>query len=134
MNEILPPIGVPPKFIRLKQRYRELMEAIARYEEAGTPVPQEWLDELKENFKDRQRLVQKPAEALGLSEHIPLFVQLMDNCDSLHLIQPNNIVQIYQTYGNDRTELGLTCVVLSSGPNIYINVDPDEVLRRLGIN
>jgi hypothetical protein len=136
MNAIMPPIGVDPKFscwrIRLKQRYCELMEAIARYEEAGTPVPQEWLNELGENFKERQLLVQKPTEALGLSEHIPLFVQLTDNNSSLHLIQPNNIVQIYQSDGADRRDLGDTCIVLSAGPNIYVNVSPDEVLRKLG--
>ena len=132
MNAIMPPIGIAPKFIQLKQRYRGLVEAIARYEEAGTPVPQEWLDELKENFKDRQLLVQKPAEALGLSEHIPRFVRLTDAGGSLHLIQPNNIVQIYQSDGADRRDLGDTCIVLSAGPNIYVNVSPDEVLRKLG--
>jgi hypothetical protein len=134
-----PPVGLVPRFIRLEQRNTEIYEAMQRYAEAEKPVPLAWVLELADNNSQLLRERDNPGHngntvRTVLAEHVPLFVQLTDNNSSLHLIQPNNIVQIYQTYGNDRTELGLTCVVLSSGPNIYINVDPDEVLRRLGIN
>ena len=41
-----PPLGLVPRYIRDGERVTEILEAIGRYNDAGQPVPQEWLDEL----------------------------------------------------------------------------------------
>lgn len=40
-----PPVGLVPRHIRLENRHEEITWAIQRYQEVGTPVPGEWLDE-----------------------------------------------------------------------------------------
>jgi hypothetical protein len=50
-----PPLGLVPRFIRDEERVREIIEAIDRYNEAGKPVPQEWLDELNEKTRKENR-------------------------------------------------------------------------------
>lgn len=50
-----PPLGLVPRFIRDEERVQEIIEAVDRYNEAGKPVPQEWLDELNEKApKEKQ--------------------------------------------------------------------------------
>ena len=46
-----PPLGLVPRFIRDEARVSEILEAIARYNEVGKPVPVEWLDELNEKIR-----------------------------------------------------------------------------------
>ena len=41
-----PPLGLVPRCIRDMERVTEILEAIGRYNEAGQPVPKEWLEEL----------------------------------------------------------------------------------------
>ena len=43
----LPPIGIMPKWAWDELRADNLCEAIHRYNQAGHPVPQAWVDELK---------------------------------------------------------------------------------------
>ena len=50
-----PPLGLVPRFIRDEARVKEILEAIGRYNEAGKPVPQEWLDELNEKAPKEKR-------------------------------------------------------------------------------
>ena len=50
-----PPLGLVPRFIRDEARVKEILEAIGRYNEAGKPVPQEWLDELNEKAPKENR-------------------------------------------------------------------------------
>ena len=50
-----PPLGLVPRFIRDEERVSEILEAIARYNEVGKPVPQEWLDELNEKIRKENR-------------------------------------------------------------------------------
>ena len=50
-----PPLGLVPRFIRDEARVKEILEAIARYNEVGKPVPQEWLDELNEKAPKENR-------------------------------------------------------------------------------
>jgi hypothetical protein len=50
-----PPLGLVPRFIRDEARVKEIIEAIARYNEVGKPVPQEWLDELNEKAPKENR-------------------------------------------------------------------------------
>lgn len=45
-----PPLGLVPRPIRDRERCQEIIEAIARYNEAGKPVPAEWLEELSEKL------------------------------------------------------------------------------------
>lgn len=46
-----PPLGLVPRFIRDEARVKEILEAIGNYNNAGLPVPKEWLDELNEKTK-----------------------------------------------------------------------------------
>ena len=46
-----PPLGLVPRFIRDEARVKEIIEAIARYNEVGKPVPVEWLNELDEKIR-----------------------------------------------------------------------------------
>ena len=41
-----PPIGLIPKFVRDRNRALEILGAMERFVEAGTPIPREWLNEL----------------------------------------------------------------------------------------
>lgn len=50
-----PPLGLVPRFIRDESRVSEILEAIGRYNEAGKPVPVEWLDELNEKIRKENR-------------------------------------------------------------------------------
>lgn len=46
-----PPLGLVPRFIRDEARVAEILEAVARYNEVGKPVPVEWLNELNEKIR-----------------------------------------------------------------------------------
>lgn len=43
-----PPIGITPRWLLDEERETEIREAVARYTEAGYPVPVEWYQELNE--------------------------------------------------------------------------------------
>lgn len=43
-----PPLGLIPKFVRDRERAREILEAMQRYVDAGQPIPRAWLKELSE--------------------------------------------------------------------------------------
>ncbi len=43
-----PPLGVKPRAIHEQGRLSGLFEAVLRYMTAGTPIPQEWIDEINE--------------------------------------------------------------------------------------
>lgn len=43
-----PPLGVAPKWIRQEQRLEELCEAVIRYLRAAEPIPDLWLEEIRE--------------------------------------------------------------------------------------
>lgn len=45
-----PPLGLVPRFVRDSERCREILAAIERYNDAGKPVPGEWLEELNERM------------------------------------------------------------------------------------
>ena len=45
-----PPLGLVPRSIRDRERCQEIIEAIGRYNEAGKPVPAEWLEELSDKL------------------------------------------------------------------------------------
>lgn len=44
-----PPLGLMPRKIHLNHRQRDIVKAIARYQEKGSPLPTEWLQELMDN-------------------------------------------------------------------------------------
>ena len=46
-NKKFPPVGIMPKWRWDQIRAENLCEAINRYNQAGYPVPKEWVDELK---------------------------------------------------------------------------------------
>lgn len=45
-GEVKPPVGLRPRTVWVGQRIDEIREAIARYEEAGAPIPRSWNVEL----------------------------------------------------------------------------------------
>ena len=47
-SAIRPPLGLVPKWVRQKERYYEVCEAIARYYDAGKKIPIEWIEEYNE--------------------------------------------------------------------------------------
>lgn len=49
-----PPLGLIPRFIRDSERASEILEALGRYNDAGKPVPQEWLNELCERIRKEE--------------------------------------------------------------------------------
>jgi len=49
-----PPLGLVPRWMHDSQRVGEILEALMRYNEAGKPFPQEWLDELNEKIKKEE--------------------------------------------------------------------------------
>ena len=51
LNQPKPPLGLVPRWLHDSHRVGEILEALSRYNEAGKPVPQEWLDELNEKIK-----------------------------------------------------------------------------------
>jgi predicted RNA-binding Zn-ribbon protein involved in translation (DUF1610 family) len=136
MNAIMPPVGLVPRFIRLEQRNTEIYEAMQRYAEAEKPVPLAWVLELGEN---NSQLLQERNNPIGTGntvptlppERAPRFLSLTDNVGNVHLVQPTHIIHIYSMEGDAKVELGYTCIILSSGPAIYVNVSPDEVLEWL---
>jgi hypothetical protein len=40
-----PPLGIMPHKFWVEKRVTDIIEAAARFRDAGVPVPQEWLDE-----------------------------------------------------------------------------------------
>ena len=53
-NQSKPPLGLVPRRLHDSRRVGEILEALSRYNEAGKPVPQEWLDELNEKIKKEE--------------------------------------------------------------------------------
>jgi hypothetical protein len=43
-----PPLGVPPKWLRQEQRLAELNEAVVRYRQEALPIPNDWLEEIRD--------------------------------------------------------------------------------------
>ena len=43
-----PPLGLTPKYIRQRQRFVEVCEAIVRYYDAEKQIPIEWIEEYNE--------------------------------------------------------------------------------------
>lgn len=48
------PIGLRPRHIALRERNKEILEAIGRYVEAGKVIPREWLNELMQNNEEME--------------------------------------------------------------------------------
>lgn len=48
---IKPPLGLVPKWVRQKERYEEVCQAIARYYNANREIPTEWVEEYNELVK-----------------------------------------------------------------------------------
>lgn len=48
---IKPPLGLVPKWVRQKERYEEVCQAIARYYNANREIPIEWIEEYNELVK-----------------------------------------------------------------------------------
>ena len=48
---IKPPLGLVPKWVRQKERYEEVCQAIARYYNANREIPTEWIEEYNELVK-----------------------------------------------------------------------------------
>ena len=58
---IKPPLGITPFNIHCENRFESINCAIQRYNDAGKPVPSEWLkeqDAIKHNFQGKWRLLQ----------------------------------------------------------------------------
>ena len=49
-----PPLGLVPRFIRDEERAREILEAIGRYNDAGEPVPVNWIWELEQKLRTKE--------------------------------------------------------------------------------
>ncbi|MBQ6102074.1 MAG: hypothetical protein IJL06_00210 [Kiritimatiellae bacterium] len=49
-----PPLGLVPRSIRDFERVSEILEALGRYNDAGKPVPREWLAELEEKIRKEE--------------------------------------------------------------------------------
>ncbi len=45
------PLGLVPKWVRQKERYEEVCQAIARYYNANREIPTEWIEEYNELVK-----------------------------------------------------------------------------------
>ena len=43
-----PPLGLKPRGIHDRHRLNEIIEAMERFTADQTPIPQEWIDEMKE--------------------------------------------------------------------------------------
>lgn len=43
-----PPLGLRPRYIVTSQRVHEILEAMTRYAEHCKPIPEEWLEELRD--------------------------------------------------------------------------------------
>lgn len=48
---IKPPLGLVPKWVRQKERYEEVCQAIERYYNANREIPTEWIEEYNELVK-----------------------------------------------------------------------------------
>lgn len=49
-----PLFGLVPRFIRDEERAREILEAIGRYNDAGEPVPVNWIWELEQKLRTKE--------------------------------------------------------------------------------
>lgn len=49
-----PPLGLVPRFVVVKNRTVEILEAMLRYASAGYRIPQEWREELDDLLDDAQ--------------------------------------------------------------------------------
>ncbi len=47
-----PPLGLIPEFIHKEQRYKDVCEAIKRYEDANREIPEEWRNERIKLFSE----------------------------------------------------------------------------------
>lgn len=43
-----PPLGLRPRYVAVPMRIAEIVEAMRRFSEDGTPIPREWTDELRD--------------------------------------------------------------------------------------
>lgn len=50
----MPPLGLVPRSVRDAERVSEILEALGRYNDAGKPVPREWLAELDEKIRKEE--------------------------------------------------------------------------------
>lgn len=50
------PLGVIPRWRHNERRAADILNAMLRYVDAGTPIPREWLDELVEYVHDVPRV------------------------------------------------------------------------------
>jgi len=48
---IKPPIGLIPKWVRERERFNDIREAIARYYDAEMEIPIKWVEEYNELIK-----------------------------------------------------------------------------------
>ena len=48
---IKPPLGLVPKWVRQKERYEEVRQAISRYYNDNREIPTEWVEEYNELVK-----------------------------------------------------------------------------------
>lgn len=60
-----PPLGLRPRWVVQALRIREILEAMDRYNSAGTPIPEEWSDELNELFEAQREKKIKDAKGRG---------------------------------------------------------------------
>lgn len=68
-QQVKPPLGLVPRFIRDQDREVEIKEAISRYNAVGKDVPVEWTAELEEIA---QRQLSHCCASGGVAEEEPL--------------------------------------------------------------
>lgn len=81
-----PPLGLVPRSIRDRERCQEILEAIGRYNEAGKPVPSEWLEELSKKLTksvERSSKETDPEAVRKALEHVRAWLGGMLAC--IHL-------------------------------------------------
>lgn len=59
-----PPLGLKPQKIWVEERIKEILEAMARYNEAGKAIPREWLEELGEHIAENTTKIKTSSEPL----------------------------------------------------------------------
>lgn len=57
-----PPLGVKPRRIHDQGRLSDLFQAVLRYMTDGSPIPQEWIEEIDELLKRYERGINPDAE------------------------------------------------------------------------
>lgn len=49
--DVKPPLGLVPKWVRQKERYKEVCQAISRHYNSNIEIPTEWIEEYNELTK-----------------------------------------------------------------------------------